>query len=152
VTDRRDTLELVARQTPPGLSRWAGQSRQHRRRTAGPGGALTARSRRLRPGHHLLRRTTTSRYPPHETEFRHGRLRKRHQDSEPEGPRLGVRPSGLGNARRQPGRRRLFGGVAVAEIETRVKGGGSRAQMQSAEEACESLLGGAQLTFGPGPR
>ena len=63
----------------------------------------------------------------------------------------GIRPSGLRNVRRQPARRRLLGGVAVAQIEMRVNGGGSRAQMQSAQEACKSLPGGAHMMFGPGP-
>ena len=76
---------------------------------------------------------------------------KRHEDSEPERPRPAVRPSGLRNVRRQPARRRLLGGVAVAQIEMRVNGGGSRAQMQSAQEACKSLPGGAHMMFGPGP-
>jgi hypothetical protein len=43
------------------------------------------------------------------------------------------------------------GGVAVAQIEMRVNGGGSRARMQSAQEACKSLPGGAHMMFGPGP-
>jgi hypothetical protein len=45
----------------------------------------------------------------------------------------------------------MFGGVAVAQIEMRVNGRGSRAQMQSAQEACKSLPGGAHMMFGPGP-
>jgi hypothetical protein len=48
-------------------------------------------------------------------------------------------------------RRRLLGGVAIAQIEMRVKGGGSRARMQSAQEACKSRPGGAHMMFGPGP-
>ena len=45
----------------------------------------------------------------------------------------------------------MFGGVAVAQIEMRVNGGGSRAQMQSAQEACKWLPGGAHMMFGRGP-